>query len=983
MSFPAFFHLKPSESSIESSRIRHRRWWVLVVSSLLCHSSFGAELLEKGFANPPDAARPWVWAHWLHGNVNQECITRDLGQIRAAGLGGLTMFDVAQDGIPAGEHKYLSESWQRHFTFEIQEAERKGLEIMSHLGPGYSGTGGPWIKPELASQRIYESATRVKGPSIFRGRLPKPEAPGDFYQDVVVIAVRESPDQAKPGIEDLDMKRLVWLNYIRWKGVRSAPLNASLPGERCIPAEHVVVLSGKPGDDGSIEWKVPEGEWTILRFGHGWTGQKTLPAPPEGTGPECDKLAKRGIRAHFDHVMKRMVALGGDRSGKNFHTFFMDSWEAGGQNWTAAMPAEFKKRRGYDILPWLPVMTGRVIGDLRTSERFLFDLRLTVSELAVENFWMEIHRLCRESGMRLAVQPYITSGQDLDAANHCDEPMGEFWSHPFQPNNYISTVKLASSAANLNGRLIVGAEAFTADEKERWLAHPATLKALGDEAFCLGANRFQIHRYAMQLFPGATPGMTMGKWGQHYDSTQTWWQWVNPWHDYLARCQFMLRQGPVVTDVLALADEEPLHRFEYHPVRGYGSDVCGPDSFRRVEMIDGKPGIKGGPSYQLITLAHGGTMTVQRLRRLRELVMAGANLLGEPPLSTPGLEGLPEADMELAGLVKELWGADGASDRKVGKGRVFRGIKAEEALRRLGVTPSFEGPEHLKWIHRRSGDADIFFIASSAAEETANIISLRSPEGYVAERWNPLDGSIHSIEAAGGAAAGTLKLPIVLDGHGSAIVVLKAAPSKAPKVPVAEPVKRHLTLDGPWRLAFPDLPGVQKPLDLEKLVCWSTRPEPVIRHFSGKAVYQKKFRIHSIPGRVVLDLGRVEVMARVHLNGKDMGILWKPPYRLDVTANLLEGNNELRVEVINLWPNRLIGDAALPEDSKRDERGNLVEWPQWLREGKSSPTGRSTFVTYPLWKKDEALQASGLLGPVTMGVSGDPSDFELIPEPAR
>ena len=960
---------------------------MLVFFSVICHGALAAEAWEAGFANPPDASRPWVWAHWLHGNVSKECISRDLGEIRRAGLGGLTMFDVAQDGIPPGEHKYLSDSWQRHFVFEIEEAEESGLEIMSHLGPGYSGTGGPWIQPELASQRIYESATRVKGPSLFRGRLPRPETPGGFYQDVAVIAVRETADQAKPGIEDLDMKRLVWLNYIRWKGVRSAPLDASLPGERCIQKENVVVISGMPGKDGSIEWKVPEGEWTILRFGHGWTGQKTLPAPPEGTGPECDKLAKRGIQTHFDHVMKRMVALGGERSGKNFHTFFMDSWEAGGQNWTGAMPAEFKKRRGYDILPWLPVLTGRVIGDLRSSERFLFDLRLTVSELAVENFWMEIHRLCRESGMRLAVQPYITSGQDLDAANHCDEPMGEFWSHPFQPNNYITTVKLASSAANLNGRVIVGAEAFTADEKERWLAHPATLKALGDEAFCLGANRFQIHRYAMQLFPGATPGMTMGKWGQHYDSTQTWWQWVNPWHDYLARCQFMLRQGPVVTDVLALADEEPLHRFEYQPARGYGSDVCGPVNFRRIEMIDGRVGIKGGPSYHLITLAHGGTMTVQRLRKLRDLVVAGANLLGEPPESTPGLEGLPEADMELAGLVKELWGAGGASDRKVGKGRVFRGIKAEEALRRLGVTPSFEGPEHLKWIHRRSGDAEIFFVASSSTEETANIISLRAPEGYVAEMWNPLDGKIHSLEAAGGGTSGMVKLPLVLEGHGSAFVVLKAAPSNAPRAPVAESVKRYLALDGPWRLAFPDLPGLERPIELEKLVCWSTRPEPAIRHFSGKAVYQKKFRIHSIPGKGVLDLGRVEVMARVQLNGEDLGILWRPPYRVDVTAFLREGINDLRVEVINLWPNRLIGDAALPEDSKRDGRGNLTEWPQWLRDGKPSPTGRSTFVTYPLWKKGDALQPSGLFGPVRLGVSGGAVEFHASPgasaEPSR
>ncbi|MCB1132903.1 MAG: hypothetical protein KDN05_17395, partial [Verrucomicrobiae bacterium] len=718
------------------------------------------------FASPPDSARPWVWGHWLHGNVSKECITRELGAMKQAGLCGMTMFDVAQDGIPAGPHAYMGKSWQEHFAFQIAEAERLGLEVMSHLGPGYSGTGGPWIQPELASQRIYESATRVKGPARFSGRLPQPETPEGFYRDVAVLAVREASVPSGPNIEDFDMKRLVWLNYIRWKGTRSAAPDAKIEAGKCIAPEHVIDLSGKMKPDGTLDWQAPDGEWTVLRFGHGWTGQKTLPATPEGTGPECDKLAKRGIQAHFGHIMKRMVELAGPRAGKTFHTFFMDSWEAGGQNWTEAMPAEFKRRRGYDIVPWLPVLTGRVIGDLRTSERFLFDLRLTVSEMAVENFWQELHRLCRESGIRLAVQPYITTGQDLDAANHMDEPMGEFWSHPFQPNNYISTVKLASSAANLNGRLIVGAESFTADERERWLAHPATLKSLGDQAFCLGANRFQIHRFAMQRFPQVKPGMTMGKWGQHYDSTQTWWKWVNPWHDYLARCQYLLRMGPVVTDVLALADEEPLHRFEYRPVKGFGTDVSGNDTFQRIEMIDGRPGIPGGPSYRLITVAHGGTMTVARLRKLRDLVVAGANLLGEPPVSTPGLENLPAADEELAAIVRELWGDAGESERKVGAGKVFRGIPADEVLRRLGSTPSFSGPDHLTWIHRRTGEGELFFIASSSEKETANECLLRAPAGASAELWDPLTGEIRSLTATADADR-RLRVRLKLVGHGS------------------------------------------------------------------------------------------------------------------------------------------------------------------------------------------------------------------------
>ncbi len=530
------------------------------VSPVFCESS--VDRLKQDFANPPDSARPWVWGHWLHGNVDKACITRELEAMKRVGLGGVTMFDVAQPGIPAGPHTYMGETWQQMFTWEISEAKRLGLEVMSQNGPGYSGNGGPWIPPEFASQKIVESTTRIRGGARFSGTLQQPEALGGFYRDVAVLAVRETKAQAEFRIEDFDMKRLVWLNYIRWKGTRSAPPDANAPPEMCISQDAVINLTSIMKPDGSISWDAPPGEWSLLRIGHTWTGQKTLPATPEGEGPECDKLDKRGIRTHFDHVMKRMVELAGPAAGKTFHTFFVDSWEAGGQNWTEKMPEEFLRRRGYDLVPYLPVLTGRVLGDLQTSERFLYDLRQTVSELVTENFWAEMQRLCHAQGMRLATQPYITTGNDLDAANFTDEPMGEFWSHPFQPNDYRATVKAAVSAANLNGRLIVGAEAFTASDTERWLSHPATMKELGDQVFCLGANRFQFHRFAMQRFPQLKPGMTMGKWGQHYDSTQTWWEWSKPWHDYLARCQFMLRQGPVVTDVLALSSEEPLHRFD-------------------------------------------------------------------------------------------------------------------------------------------------------------------------------------------------------------------------------------------------------------------------------------------------------------------------------------------------------------------------------------------------------------------------------------
>lgn len=942
---------------------------LLPASGSTAFSQTRSDSLERDFANPPDSARPWVWGHWLHGNVDKECITRELEAMKRAGIGGVTMFDVAQPGIPAGPHAYMSGSWQQMFAWQISEARRIGLEVMSQNGPGYSGNGGPWITPEFASQKIVGSATRLPGGSRFTGQLPQPESPGGFYQDVAVLAVRETRAQSEFRIEDFEMKRLVWLNYIRWKGTRSAPPDAVVPPESCIPLDAVVDLTGSMKPDGSITWDAPGGEWTLLRIGHSWTGQKTLPAPPAGEGPECDKLDKRGIRAHFDHVMKRMVGLAGPEAGRTFHSFFVDSWEAGGQNWTEKMPEEFKRRRGYDIIPYLPVLTGRVLGDLQTTERFLHDLRQTVSELVTENFWAEMQRLCHASGMRLAVQPYITTGNDLDAANFADEPMGEFWSHPFQPNDYRATVKSAVSSANINGRIIVGAEAFTASDTERWLSHPATMKDLGDQAFCLGANRFQIHRFAMQRFENLRPGMTMGKWGQHYDSSQTWWEWSKPWHDYLARCQLMLRQGPVVTDVLALPSEEPLHRFEHQPVEGHDYDACGPESFRRIMVRDGKAGIPGGPQYELITISHGGTMSLERLEKLRDLVKAGASLLGEPPLATPGLRDARRADAALRELAVEIWGRDHESDRRLGNGRVFRGISPEEALKRLKIPKDFTGPAGVSWIHRRSGDMDIYFIAS-AADEALTLPCTFRVTGRHAELWNPESGERTRLHTSpSGASLSSASIPLGPDG--SAFIVFRPGTLSHPPDPSPTPDDKQ-AVEGPWTVVFPAESGVPKSLQFDPLVSWSMHPDPAVRHFSGTAVYSNHFHIADLKSRILLDLGNVEIMARVKVNGKDLGILWRPPYQVDISSAVVAGDNQLEIAVVNLWVNRLIGDASLPEDSERDKTGSLTAWPQWAIDGEPSPAGRKSFVTFPLWKPDSPLRDSGLLGPVVLRTAANP-----------
>lgn len=752
-------------------------------------ASVKADKLEEGFANPSGAYRPWVWAHWLHGNVDRASITRELEAIKRVGLGGLTMFDVAQPGIPAGEHKYMQPSWQVMFGFEIAEAKRLALEVMTHNGPGYAGNGGPWMPAERAAQMVVSSTHRITGGQAFKGALPLPASKGGWYRDIAVLAIQETEAQSKPpAIEgDAAIKRLIWLNYIGYKGAASAPPDATAPADACIPRKNIVDVSSRMAADGTLAWDAPRGDWTLVRFKHTWTGQETLPATPGGLGPECDKLDPRGIRLHFEHVMKRMIALGGPASGENFHSFFADSWEAGGQNWTEKMPEEFRSRRGYDLIPLLPILTGRVLDDLQTSERFLYDLRQTVSKLATEHFWGELRRLCNAHGMRFAAEPYITTGNDLDAGNHLDEPMGELWMPNSGADVYRQSIKLASSMANLNGKSRVGVESFTANQMERWRSHPGTLKPFADQIFCLGGNRLQVHRFAMQRFPNIKPGMMMGPWGQQYDSTQTWWEWSKPWHDYLGRCQFLLSQGPVVTDGLDVAPEEPLWRFSPLTLVGYDYDACGPDSFRRVVVKEsGRTGIPEGPDYALLRVSHNGTMTLARLKKLRELIAAGAQVLADPPQSTPGLEGLPQADAELKQIAEELWGTTGETERAFGKGRIFRNAETAAVLAKLGVPPDFSGPENLTWIHRRSADTDIYFIASEVESSITATCTMRV-SGKRAELWDPETGTTRPLATTRvDSARSSVRVP--LGPGGSAFVIFRPGkptedlPNKPPQL---------------------------------------------------------------------------------------------------------------------------------------------------------------------------------------------------------
>jgi hypothetical protein len=1160
--------------------------------------------LVQGFVQPPDSARPWVYWFWLNGNITREGIMADLEAMRRVGIGGVLIMEVDQ-GAPVGNVGFMSPKWRELFRHVVAEAGRLGLEVNMNNDAGWNGSGGPWIKPEQSMQKVVWSETAATGPKPLEAVLPKPQAVTGYYRDIAVLAF---PTPGDFRIDNIEVKAAYKQGY------PGPAASKELPAAMVIDRSKIVDLTSRMDERGRLAWDAPPGKWTILRFGHTSTGVENAPAPASGRGLECDKLSKEGVEANFNGMMQKLIADAGPAAGKALAATHVDSWENGSQNWTARMRAEFQARRGYDLLPYLPAMTGRVVTGLEISERFLWDLRRTISELVVENYAGHLRDLAHQRGLRFTIEAYGSPCDHLPYAGQCDEPMGEFW----VGGGALNTCKGMASAAHIYGKPIVGAEAFTAADQERWRDHPATIKALGDQAFCEGINRFVFHRYALQPWldrpdekgtgpicrngpEGAShkldlspfrPGMTMGPWGTHYERTQTWWELTPAWHQYLARCQFLLRQGHFVADLCYLESEEPPQGFREHPRQGYDWDQCCPEVvLTRMKVEDGRLVLPDGMSYRLLVLSDSRAMTPALLRKIRELVEAGATVLGPRPLRSPSLSGYPDCDAEIRRLADEVWGnCDGQSVRehRLGRGRVVWGPSPEKVLAQMGVRPDFTSRARLRFIHRRVQGADIYFVANSAPHEVTAAVTFRAsrktpefwwpdngridraamfhpqgdstrvlltlgPSGSVfvvfREAAGPGDSAValardgvplHSIDepaprivvekaaygvpndpgrtrdvrgkVQGKVDSGESSLPVtdmalgddpahgtiktltveyaigkkrfavkaqdgevihlsdeavkinvqkgvygVLDdpkrtrdvrarvqriadagessfqvarmaagddpafgivktlvleylvdgkrvtvtgtdpetillasweqsqrvaevrrGPGGQLCVaawqpgqydVRLASGQSRRVTVAS-LPAPLEVAGPWEVSFPAPNGTPQKVTFPQLISWSKIPGNGVKYFSGTATYRTTFAVPSDAlskqRRLDLDLGDVQAIAQVKLNGKDLGVLWKPPFRADVTDALKPGENQLEVQVTNLWPNRLIGDEQFPEDSQRNPDGTLKAWPQWLQEGKPSPTGRQAFTTWRLWKKTDALLDSGLLGPVRL-----------------
>jgi len=808
------------------------------------------------------------------------------------------------------------------------------------------------------------------------------------------------------------------------------PPATGLFADEAIAHKDVLDLTKKLGPDGRLRWNVPRGHWTILRLGYTPIGVNNHPAPAEGTGLECDKLSKTALDAHWAGFMQKVLADTGPLAGKTLNSSLIDSYEIGNQDWTPDFREEFRKRRGYDPLPFLPTFTRRVVDDPSVTERFLWDMRRTVADLFAENYYSHFTELCHQHGLTSAIEPYTGPYESLQCGARNDVVMGEFWAG----SQGDPSVKMASSVAHIYGKTIAGAESFTGWPSDgRWQADPYQLKPLGDLMFCQGINRFVFHRYAMQPWTNRSPGMTMGPFGINFERTETWWNQGKAWIDYLSRCEFLLQQGRTVTDVAYFTGESaPVLTRTGNPSlpAGYDYDAINSDVLLHGATVkSGRITLASGANYAALILPpDDANMTPAMLNCLRKLIRAGATIVGPAPQSSPSLAGYPNCDKQVKEMTRELWGScDGSNvlEHADGKGRIVWGKPLAEVFAEQNLKPDFKtgSAEHsaqLVYTHRQDGAADIYFVSNQKLESRSADCTFRV-SGMLPEIWHPdtgmiepapiwsardgrttvrlnfdpagslfvvfrraADGADHIVSVkkdidtptASSATNGVSRWQTGLASDGS--IVMKAWDNGGLKLETAQGKVLHADvsdipapeeINGGWSLSFPPNWGAPSTVTLDKLMSWADHTNAGVRYFSGTATYEKEIEIPaerlSSRRELWLDLGAVKNFAEVSLNGIGLGVYWKPPFRMNITTAAKPGVNKLVVKVTNLWPNRIIGDEQLPADCEW-AGDQLKAWPQWLLDGKPSPTGRLTFSTWHHYSKQSPLLESGLLGPVTL-----------------
>jgi hypothetical protein len=986
--------------------------------------------LRKGFANPPSSARLRCYWWWLNGHTTKATITRDLEEMQKKDYGGVLLVDAnganqnGNDNVPAGP-EFGSPEWTALYVHALKEANRLGLEVTLNITSGWN-LGGPWVQPEQASKLLTWSRTVVKTGTTDAPNIELPLMKNGFYRQIAVLAyplhrgslmAGESGDPRK-GLGALKAKSAAVEMGFSMPDA-SLLLVDSSPEKKDEDTDFAEVrdITGQVDGDGMVHWSPPAGDsrnWEVLRIGYTDSDARVSTSSGGWQGLAIDYLDPAALDTYWKKSVLPLLEAGKPYVGKSLKYVATDSWELGGTNWTGRFREEFQRRRGYDPVPYLPIVAGRIVGSRELSTQFLADLRRTVADL-VNGHYDRMAVLAGKFGLGIQCEsggPHSAPIDALETFRSSSIPQTEYWAMSPEHRSTDTEryfVKEAASAAHIYGRPLAAAEGMTSIGNQWNESLGTNLKPSFDQALTEGMNRLVWHEFTSSPAELGLPGQEYFA-GTHLNPNVTWWRDAGPFFMYLNRSQFMLQQGVPVSDVLYYyGDNVPnfvrLKRDDPAKVLpGYDYDVTSTDALlQRISIVNGSLHTPEGVSYKALALPSSRILPLTTLKRAEEYLRNGGTLIGERPSHSQGI--VPAGDKEqFQAMANKLWsGCEKSADKhiEIGKGQLFCMANARDALVATGILPDMQQVGDTKvaaldYVHRRAGETEIYFIRNTLDKPIETAVLLRV-KGKQPEIFDADTGNVEESLLFSSTADGRTMLPLSLAPRGSMFVIFRHKstlrnvtaierdgsilysteyPEKT-KLPqrisvrndgtrvtlsTPEPGNYRLTfaggkstevttraaetigVPGPWTLSFPPGWGAPPQVEMNQLSSWANSADAGVRYFSGRATYRTVLHLTEAQAATTspanLNLGEVHEVAAVRINGKVARILWKQPYAVRVDGLFHAGANTIEVDVTNLWPNRLIGDA-------RDPDGKHYTWTNIRK-----------------YTKDSPLLPSGMLGPV-------------------
>ena len=1008
--------------------------------------------LETGFINVPDTSKFAVYWYWMSDNISKQGVINDLHSMKKAGINRAYIGNIGLKTITFGKVKVLSDEWWEIMHAALKTATELNIEIGIFNSPGWSQSGGPWVKQE-ESMRYLASESKIVQANGKKMNIDLPLI--DSSQDVKVIAypyisvidrhwsvdkqnnipytlLMDAPSQEMLSlICKVDTKIKTTANLYckinnEYKLLKSfdinrsndriqvgfdpyAPIVIALPSTNskeyklvidkpgkgkidvCITSKaceerypektlakmfqkplpmwadylwneqpevankkivvdpkSVIDLTSFRENDKLVNAKLSKGKWNIVRYAMKTTGQTNSPASPEAIGLEVDKMSKKHIETHFNAFLGEILRRIPAQDRKTFKIAVMDSYETGGQNWTDDMQEKFVETYGYNPIPYLPVLRGEVVGSRDVSDRFLWDLRRLIADRIAYDYVGGLRDVCHKNGLTTWLENYGHwgfPGEFLQYGGQSDEVSGEFWSE-----GSLGDIenKAASSCAHIYGKNKVWAESFTAGNKA-YARYPYIMKQRGDRFFTEGINSTLLHFFIQQAYEDTKTGINV-QFGNEFNRKNIWFSQIDLFINYLKRCNVMLQNGKYIADVAYFIGEDtPKMTGITDPTlpKGYSFDyINGEVLMKYASVSNGILKLNSGMEYRVLVLPKLNTMRPELLNKIKEFVNNGLIVFGPKPTNSPSLSNYPNADNKVKSIANELW-ADNKTMNSYGKGKVYAdGYDFKKILSENSIIPDMLDQKNsdinndVLFIHRANSEGDIYFI-SNQVEKITNIAPTFRVKGKQPELWNPLTGEIRLLTEYEVNENGIM-IPLKLYPFESSFIIfrnnnmVKLNGRNFPK----ENIVKKLTSN--WKIRFNDSDKLKnKEIKLDSLNDWIKFTDNNIKYYAGIATYSTTFNIDKITNETYyLDLGKVMVMGKVFLNGEYIGGVWTEPYRLPLVNKLKKGENILKVEVVNNWLNRIIGDMNLPKEQ------------------------RTTNLYINPWKATTPLQASGLLGPV-------------------